>query len=125
MAIINEGDKVFDTVIENTERSYYLRDTVSVDLPPMPDGDYTIRYYEGVASWRDMSYLQYTLSAAVREDAGMKYLYVADFMTGKPVEVVDIEVNRNDRKGAEYKDFRMDGFTELPQEILSAIESKG
>lgn len=125
VAIIHEGDKVFDTVIENTERSYYLRDTVSVDLPPMPDGDYTIRYYESVASWRDMSYLKYTLSAAVREDAGMKYLYVADYMTGEPVEVVDIEVNRNDRKVAEYKDFRMDGFTELPQEILSAIESKG
>ena len=122
VALMHDGDKVFETVVENTVRNYYLRDTVSVDLPPMPDGDYTIRYYEGVASWRDMSYPKYTLSAAVREDAGMKYLYVADYMTGEPVEMVDIEVNRNDRKVAEYKDFRMDGFTELPQEILSAIE---
>lgn len=124
VAVMRDGDKVFETVLENEVRSYYLPDTVSVDLPPMNDGICSLRYYEGLVSWQDRQYTKYTLSAAVREDDGKRYLYVADYMTGEPVESVDIELYKGDRKVTEYKDFHMDGFTELPQEITSVIESK-
>ena len=124
VAVMYHGNKVFDAVLENDVRSYYLPDTVYVDLPSMHDGRYEARYYEGLASWQDMPYSKYTLSAALRQDDGKAYLYVADHMTGEPVESVDVEIYKSDRRVAEYKGFHMDGFTELPQEIMSVLESK-
>lgn len=120
----HKKETVFETVLRNTEGSYYTLDTLALDLPELDDGDYLIQCFSGTEKLGERSFPKYTLSSAVRQDAGGLALYVADYMTGEPVDSVDILLYKDDRKLAEVKGLALNGFTRLPSEIADKIDER-
>ena len=96
----------------NKAGSYYLRDTVSIALDPLPDGSYTIEAVSGKISAEE-TLEQYTLSIATRTDANGRSVYVADYKTGEPLRNVTLRLLKGDKELAKSA-LSLHGFTKLP-----------
>ena len=111
---LREGRRTIKTwKVANFERSFYVPDTVSVVLPELPDGDYTVEAVSGNISTQE-SYMRYTLSLATRQDALGQSVYVADYKTGEPLPMVTFRLLKGDTEVANAS-LRMYGFTLLPE----------
>lgn len=110
--------------VNNPRKSFYVQDTVKVELPKCDDGDYifTVRNGKVVskAEWEKK-----TLSIAVRKDSEKQRFFVADYLTGEPVEKVDLELLRSGKTIAGAKDVELckDGFTPLPEDIAGSLKN--
>ena len=117
---LREGKKTIKTwKVANFDRSFYVKDTVSVDLPQLPDGEYTVEAVSGKHSAQSV-YTRYTLSLASRQDARGRSVYVADYKTGEPLSKVDLVLLKGDKEMA-TSSLRMDGFTLLPEAFARQI----
>lgn len=119
---VTRGDvKVYETVLENPEGSFYKLDTLDFELPSLDDGDYRIRCFDGKEEIGQCRYPKYTLSVACRTDNAGTGIYVADYLSGEPVGKVDMALYKGDRKVVEAFGIEMNGFTYLPQELASRL----
>lgn len=119
--ITRNEDKIFETLLENPAGSFYALDTLTLDLPSLDDGEYSIRCYDGKDQIGRCHYPKYTLSVASRVNDEGTGVYVADYLSGRPLDKVDIALYKGDRKIAEASGVVLDGFTPLPQEIASRL----
>ena len=108
--------------VENPSCRYYLKDTVRIPLPDVPDGRYSLKTSSPGSKVEESSSTQeiYSLAIAMRNVEKFVEFYVADSRTGRPVDSLSIWVARTDTTVLEKKlrplvsNFRMDGFTPLP-----------
>ncbi|MBR4166977.1 MAG: hypothetical protein IKR44_04030 [Bacteroidales bacterium] len=107
------------TVI-NPKRSFHVLDTVKLAIPRCDDGDYVVKAVNGKVM-DEAIYSPKTLSIAVREDAEGWKFYVADYLTGRPCEKVDLKLNLSGNTVAETGGVVVDGFTPLPGKIVKAL----
>ena len=112
---------VFERLVANTRRSFYIEDELTFGLPAIDDGSYTLRCEEGKTEF-ETNYEKYTLSLAVKRDYDGYGVYVADFITGEPVSGCDILLLRDGKQVDEVKALPIDGFTYLPERFASQIE---
>ncbi len=119
--IIRNDETVYETMVENPVGSFYALDSLTLDLPPLDDGEYSIRCYDGKDQVERAHYPKYTLSAAIRVNDKGTGVYVADYLSGKPLEKVDMALYKGDRKVVEVFGVALEGFTPLPQEIASRL----
>lgn len=112
---------VLSESLDNPQCSFYVMDTVSVDLPVVDDGDYVIVAKNGkcVSSRR---YGSHRISVASRTDSRGKCIYAAGWKSGKPLESADLQLYKNGKVIASCADFKFDGFTPLPQEFVSVMK---
>lgn len=112
---------VLSESLDNPQCSFYVKDTVSVDLPVVDDGDYVIVAKNGkcVSSRR---YSSHRISVASRTDSRGKCIYAAGWKSGKPLESADLQLYKNGKVIASCADFKFDGFTPLPQEFVSVMK---
>lgn len=112
---------VLSESLDNPQCSFYVKDTVSVDLPVVDDGDYVIVAKNGkcVSSRR---YGSHRISVASRTDSRGKCIYAAGWKSGKPLESADLQLYKNGKVIASCADFKFDGFTPLPQEFVSVMK---
>ena len=102
-------------------RSFYVWDTVKVDLPKLGDGSYSLEAVSGKIS--GMAYYnQHTLSLAVRREAGGHAAYVTDYLTGKPVDKVKLTLWKGDKEVLS-ETVRLDGFTLLPKKFQDLVKA--
>ena len=120
---IFEGKReVWNTTVANPVKSFYLRDTLTLRLPELDDKTYTLQCTGGKAE-TESEYRKYTLSIAHKRDLDSYAIYVADYLTGKPVESCDILLYDDDDKLVDQvRGFPMDGFTYLPTSFVDALE---
>lgn len=125
ISVLNDKDKpVYDAPVTNKTGSYYRTDVLKYKLPDIDDGSYVILCKSGDCEER-VRFDKYTLSVAVRADKDGYGAFVADYWTGKPLEKCDFVLNDgDDKKVAEVKDLKLDGFTALPEPIRSNFNSK-
>ena len=120
---VRSGRKtVFKTRADNPKRSFYLRDSVTVTLPEMDDGDYELLCSSGKTK-SVSNFGKHTLSIASRCNSDGHGVYVADYMSGKPVETCTLTLYWQDKPTASYENFRIDGFTTLPESLSAKIEN--
>ncbi len=112
---------VFERLVANTRRSFYIEDELTFELPAIDDGSYTLRCEEGKTEF-ETNYEKYTLSLAVKRDYDGYGVYVADFITGEPVSGCDILLLRDGKQVDGVKSLPIDGFTYLPERFASQIE---
>lgn len=110
---------VFERVLDNPAGSYFVADTLDLILPAMDDGKYRIFCSSGDTE-ASFNYERYTLSMAWQwQDRGLA-LYLADFMSGKPVGKADIDIYYRDSLVRHVDSMAFDGFTligaDLPEE---------
>lgn len=113
---------VFKTRMDNPKRSFYLRDSVTVTLPEMDDGDYELLCSSGKTK-SVSNFGKHTLSIASRCNSDGHGVYVTDYMSGKPVETCTLTLYWQDKPTASYENFRIDGFTTLPESLSAKIEN--
>ncbi len=109
--------------VNNPKKSFYVQDTVKIDLPKCDDGDYIFTARNGKVTSK-AKWTKKTLSIAVRKDVEKMRFFVADYMTGEPVEKVDLELHRSGKTVALAKDVTLckDGFTPLPEAIADSLK---
>lgn len=117
---LREGKKTLKTwKVANPTESFYVQDTVSVDLPPLADGTYSIEAVNGKHTAQN-TISKYTLSLGIRQEAGGRSVYVADYLTGEPLSNVTLRLLKGDKEVA-VTDLRMKGFTLLPEAFVKNI----
>lgn len=122
VCIAQDGKKAaYRKTIANPYRSYYLPDTVSLDLPVIDDGNYVVEAKWGNVEYRAF-YSKYTISLARRDDKAGTGIYAADYRTGEPVTRAKVEIKRNDKVIVSDKDFVFKGFTPLSARLQSALD---
>lgn len=121
MGLAKGKDLVIDKKLDNEVRSFYLRDTLTVDIPELNDGDYMIN----AASGKDISnYITYSsarISLASRVDNRGVCIYAADYQTGEPIRSADIDLKKNGKPVVSCKGFAFDGFTPLPEDMAAKM----
>lgn len=115
------GEKILTKGLRNPVGSFYVPDTVRVELPIADDGTYRVAVECGkVAS--EVTYGKYTLSVARRRDSRGVGIYVADYKTGEPLSKADIRLSGNGSTVLSVEDFPLgDGFTQLPEDFQSML----
>lgn len=113
---------VIDRELKNSVRSFYVGDTMTVELPPLDDGTYSVEARSGKDCRALMSYDSYRMSVAVRTDSRGLCMYAADWRSGEPVGNADIELKKNGKTVAVHENFAFDGFTPLPEDIVSKMK---
>lgn len=111
-----DSTEVLVQTSENREKSYYVPDTLCLVLPEMDDGRYRVTCREGDVAV-SFNYDRHTLSMAWQEQEGGYAVYLADFMTGKPVEKADVSIFCRDSLVRTIPDMDFDGFTLLDMDF--------
>ena len=91
-----EGRTVWKISIKNPLNSFYVKDECYMNLPPLPDGEYSFT----LDGKNTQTYSQISLSVA-RNLTGDD-LYVADYYTGQPVEGYEVETRDDNVVRARY-----------------------
>ena len=118
---LREDKKTLKTwKVENAAASFYVQDTVKLDLPVLPDGEYTIEAKNGKISASDV-YKQFTLSIATRRDSRGVCVYVTDYETGVPLRSVTLHLKKSGKEVASST-LKLDGFTLLPKALSKHLE---
>lgn len=115
-----KGKKTLKTWnLTDPARSFYVPDTVKVDLPKLGDGSYTLEAVNGKNSgvaW----YNQHTLSIAVRRESKGFAAYVAEHISGKPLGRAKLILWKGDTE-VHSETVSLDGFTVLPKKFQQVI----
>lgn len=120
---LRDGKKVLKTwKLKNTVGSFYMPDTLSVAMPGLADGDYTVEALNGKLS-DQARYTQYTLSIASRTDSRGPSVYVADYDSGEPLPKVTLLLMKGDRQVAKTS-LRLNGFTVLPSAFVKEMDKR-
>ena len=118
-----DAEPFLKKTVLNPQKSFFVLDTVRFEIPKCDDGDYVLKMKNGkvteTAQWSPK-----TISIAVRDDSEGKRFYVADYLTGKPLEKVDLELFRSGSSVAKVADITRskDGFTPLPEAVANALK---
>ena len=119
LTLLEGKNKLKTWNLMNPTGSFYVKDTVKVDLPELGDGSYTLEAVNGKIS--DMGwYNQHTLSLALRRQAEGYAAYVTDYISGKPLDKVRLIMRKGDRQVAS-ETVHLDGFTLLPKQFQDII----
>ncbi len=120
---LRRGEKSIKTwKAVNPIGSFYVKDTLTLRMPAVEDGDYTVEAVNGKLSSQD-SYTQFTLSIATRRDAGGAKVYVADYESGQPLGKASLLLLKGD-KVLSKTTLRLDGFTLLPPAFVKVMDKE-
>lgn len=120
--ILSDRKTVHEKTLDNPSRSYYVRDTIEYDIPAIADGEYDVRCSNGKVETNG-SYERYSLSLALKRDSFGYAVYVTDYLSGRPMEKVDVTLVDDEGKVVvSARDFRIDGFTYLPEGFQERIK---
>lgn len=122
--ISQDGEPVYEREILNESGNFYRPDTLSFDMPLMDDGRYSVECMnaEGKLLCR-ASCSKYTLSLASVTDHKGVAVYAADYMTGEPVNDVEVVVTYG--KEERVYSCRLDSCTYLPVSVGELMKTKG
>ena len=122
--ILKGKKEIFARNVQNSANTFYLKDTLSLDLPLTDDDTYTLTCSGGKVE-TESDYRRYSLSIAHKRDYDGYGIYVADYITGEPLKQCDIALYDSDDKLVEkLEGFALDGFTYLPESFTRRIEDK-
>ncbi|MBR4788738.1 MAG: hypothetical protein IK030_03365, partial [Bacteroidales bacterium] len=119
--VLKDGSKIWEKLLSNPKRSYYVKDALRIDLPDVADGEYKIKCTGSGIDDQIQDWSKYTISASGRWNADGLGVWATDFRTGEPLDKVDVEVIRNEKVTKTVKNFKLDGYTTLPADISEYI----
>ena len=122
--ILKDKTEVFNRLVANTQKRFYIPDTLILQLPDIDDGTYTIKCSEGKIT-SERQYDKYTLSIAHKRDYDGYGVFVADYLTGEPVRRCDLLLqNQKGEDVDRVENFELDGFTYLPEHVIQHLEKE-
>lgn len=121
--LFQKGKKLWESKLENTTGSYHVPDTLRLPLPLLPDGSYSLKYFSGSIK-NEAEWERYSISTAVRSNSKGLGIWATDFISGEPLDSVDLELLSMGTPIQTYKGLILNGFTPIPKEITQLIDSK-
>ena len=121
--VLDKKSEIRKWNLVNPKRSFYLYDTVSVDIPALEDADYIFEVSSGKDITAETTYAQYTISLAVRKESDGYKVYAADYKTGMPIPKGTLELYRNGKMVASDK-VVFNGFTPISKSMAAEIAKK-
>ena len=115
-----DAKTILKQTVVNPKKSFHVLDTVKLAIPRCDDGDYVVKAVNGKVA-DEAVYSPKTLSIAVREDSEGWKFYVADYLTGRPCDKVDLKLILSGNTVAEVTGVTVDGFTPLPDKIVKSL----
>ena len=122
--VLKDGSKVWEKLLANPKRSYYVKDALRIDLPDLADGVYKIKCSASGIEDQIQDWTKYTISASSRWNADGLGIWAVDFMSGEPLAKVDVEVLKSGKVAKSLKDVKLDGYTTLPSDISNYISKE-
>lgn len=122
--VLKDGSKVWEKLLANPKKSYYVKDALRIDLPDLADGVYKIKCTASGIEDETQEWTKYTISASSRWNADGLGIWAADFKSGEPFAKVDVEVIKNGKVTKTLKDFKLDGYTNLPADVSEYISKE-
>ena len=122
--ILKDGSKIWEKLLANPKKSYYVKDALRIDLPDLADGVYKIKCTASGIDDETREWTKYTISASSRWNADGLGIWAADFMSGEPLARVNVELIKNGKVTRTLKDFQLDGFTNLPADVSEYISKE-
>ncbi|MBR1926978.1 MAG: hypothetical protein IJ840_04410 [Bacteroidales bacterium] len=119
---VKGGTPFFKQDVNNPARRFFVPDTVRVRIPRCDDGNYIVRARNGKIE-AECAFIPKTLSIALREDSLGHGFYVADYLTGRPIEKVDLKLSLSGKTVAEASGVEVDGFTPLPESLAKNLKN--
>ncbi len=120
-SILSGDKKVWSTQLVNQKASYYKVDTLSVNLPDLPDGKYEV-LCTAPGCVEKTGYSKHSLSMAVRRIDKGYGAFVAEYISGKPVQKCIFEVlDADDNVILTTPELDMEGFTQLPDDVQKQL----
>ncbi|MBR5703794.1 MAG: hypothetical protein IKX45_06040 [Bacteroidales bacterium] len=113
--ILKGKEKVWEKKISNPAKSFYVEDKISLDLPDFADDTYSVKCFQGKTS-AETEYQKYTISASFRKSSSGIGVWATDFISGKPLEKVKVELIKEE-KVLESANLTLEGYTPLPASI--------
>ena len=117
----DKGPAIFTRKFENPSRTYYIPDTLKTSLPALADGEYTAVFESGQCREK-FSLKRHSLAVTMDKTADGWLMYVAERMTGRPVEEAEIEIFDRKNKSLIKQSMHFDGPTLLKGELAEAME---
>lgn len=119
----SKGRSLVEKTLRNNAGSYYAPDSLFLPIA-LPDGEYTVTCSSGKEE-SSCHYSRHSLSIAGRRDSQGFGIYVADYISGKPVEECDIVlVDNSGKELSRLASVKIDGFTSLPESFFPKIRSR-
>ena len=106
---------------QNPRNSFYIHDTLRLDLPVLKDGSYKAEAVNGKVSTQ-ANFEKYTLSIASRTDAGGRKVFVADYESGKPLAKATLLLLKGDTEVARSA-MALSGFTKIPSAFEKVLKA--
>ena len=119
--ISKDGKNVHETKAVDGKCRFYVADTVKVDIPELDDNEYQIELRYGKDGVYELAYRKYTLSIASRIDSDGTGVFVADYMSGKPVGRCTVELYESAKKTASAEVNVTDGYAKLPENMQKKL----
>lgn len=122
--------EVFSKTISNEACSFFVPDSVKLELPELPDGEYEVecigtvkggavqgRFSKEQRPQDECEYSKYTISLAIRKNSDGLGIWATDYLSGEPLGSVEAIVTDRDGKQVESARINIDGFSPLPDKI--------
>lgn len=110
---------VFKAHVKNPAQSFHVFDTVRVKIPELDDGEYEMNTSSGKTKHR-YDFKKNTLSIASRLNSDGIGVYVADYLSGKPLDRYTLTLFRDDTSISRIE-IDQNGFTTIPEAFTEKI----
>ena len=110
--------------LESKAARYYVNDTLKVQLPELPDGDYLAVFSSGKFR-RSCTLSQRSVALSANRAADGWLLYAAERKSGKPVDEANLVVGSWNGKELLRKNVRFSGATLMDSEVQSVLKGVG
>lgn len=110
---------VFKAHVKNPAQSFHVFDTVRVKIPELDDGEYEMNTSSGKTK-HSYNFKKNTLSIASRLNSDGIGVYVADYLSGKPLDRYTLTLFRDDTSISRIE-IDQNGFTTIPEAFTEKI----
>ncbi|MDY5302466.1 MAG: hypothetical protein SPH63_05520, partial [Candidatus Cryptobacteroides sp.] len=121
LSSVKSAGAVIDKTLKNERCSFYVPDTLTLDLPQINDGEYEIKAVSGKVE-ECITFQSRRISFAARTENHGICVYAADYESGEPIRKADVELRKSGKTVSVYKDLNFNGFTPLPAEIAKQMD---
>jgi len=121
--IFSDGKELFCCPIETRDPHFCVWDTLTLNLPHLPDGCYSASCSAGDNTFREKPYNLHTLSIITRYAGNELSVFVSDYKTGEPVEKCRVGLYSDKGLVCEDEELKISGFTKLSSKMQGAIAS--
>lgn len=119
VGIFRDDEKISESRLDNPARSFYAADTLSMRLPKLADGRYSIKLSSDKTE-RSIVHEKYSISLAMKRDSEGPAIYAADYLSGKPLGWCSLTLRDEDGNiAAELPRLDIDGFSRLPGDFAA------